>query len=143
MREVVAEVGTLYYGAGHGGSPPGFVVDDALLVHLRQVIVVKLQRHESFVVTVPAFEHGHEVREALWMHPAVPLRFDVDEVDGLALDHDRLAAMMVQANTVGGIVLEARSAQAPTYAARCSPVSVERAPTRSAGVPSKTTLPPS
>ena len=33
--------------------------------------------------------------------------------------------------------------QPPTYAARCSPVRVERAATRSAGVPSKTTWPPS
>jgi|HubBroStandDraft_3_1064219.scaffolds.fasta_scaffold75921_2 hypothetical protein len=32
---------------------------------------------------------------------------------------------------------------ASTYAARCSPVRVERASTRSAGVPSKTTRPPS
>src|SRR4051812_35380715 len=35
------------------------------------------------------------------------------------------------------------SYQAPTYAARCSPVSVERPATRSAGVPSKTIWPPS
>ncbi len=33
--------------------------------------------------------------------------------------------------------------QRPTYAARCSPVSVDPAATRSAGVPSKTTRPPS
>ena len=33
--------------------------------------------------------------------------------------------------------------QAATYAARCSPVTVERAATRSAGEPSKTTRPPS
>ncbi|XQE83745.1 hypothetical protein ACN24L_03540 [Streptomyces microflavus] len=33
-------------------------------------------------------------------------------------------------------------ASAPTYAARCSPVRVERSATRSAGVPSKTIRPP-
>jgi hypothetical protein len=37
----------------------------------------------------------------------------------------------------------AAARQAPTYSARCSPVRVERAATRSAGVPSKTIRPPS
>ena len=100
-------MGTFYYGGGHGDSPVGFDLDDALLAHLKQVIVAKLRRHESFIVTLPALEHGREVREALWMNPAVPMRFVIDEVESLPLDHDRLAAMMSQANTINGILLPA------------------------------------
>jgi hypothetical protein len=112
MREVVAAMGTLYYGGAHGDSPVGFDLDDALLAHLKQVIVAKLRRNESFVITFPALEHGLEVREALWLNPAVPMRFVIDEVESLPMDHARLAAMMSQANTVSGIVLKAWSAPA-------------------------------
>src|SRR5215216_3269820 len=98
-------MGTFYYGGGHGDLPCGFDVEDALLAHLKLVIVAKLRRGESFIVTVPALEHGCEVREALWMNPSVPIRFVIDQADAVPLDHDRLEALMIQANTVRGIVL--------------------------------------
>jgi hypothetical protein len=101
------EMGTLYYGGGHGDLPTGFHVDDALLAHLKQVIVTKLRRGESFVITFPAIEHGCDVCEALWMSPAIPIRFVIDQTEWLPLDHDRLEALMIQANTVRGIVLVA------------------------------------
>ena len=100
-------MGTFYYGGGHGDLPAGFDLDDVLLAHLKLVIIAKLRRGESFVVTVPAFEHGCQVREALWVNPSVPLRFVMDEADGPLLDPHRLEALMIQANTLGGIVLKA------------------------------------
>jgi hypothetical protein len=98
-------MGTFYYGGAHGDMSVGFDVDDALLVHLQHVIVVKLRRHESFILTLSTIEQGREVREALWLNPAVPMRFLIDEWHDLVIDHDVLATMMTQANTVGGIVL--------------------------------------
>jgi hypothetical protein len=102
-------MGTFYYGGAHGDPPTGFDVDDALLAHLQQVILAKLRRHESFLVTLPALEHGREVREALWMNPAVPMRFVLDEVERLPLDLELLEVMMMEANTVSGIVLRVAS----------------------------------
>ena len=102
-------MGTFYYGGGHGDLPAGFDLDDVLLAHLKLVIISKLRRGESFVVTVPALEHGCQVREALWVTPSVPMRFVMDEADGPLLDPHRLEALMTQANTLGGIVVKAES----------------------------------
>jgi hypothetical protein len=98
-------MGTFYYGGGHGGPPIGFDIDDSLLIPLKQVIIAKLRRGESFLVTVPALDHGLEVREALWMNPAVPLRFVIHETASLPPDRDRLEALMRDANTPRGIAL--------------------------------------
>ena len=102
-------MGTFYYGGGHGDLAAGFDLDDILLAHLKLVIIAKLRRGESFVVTVPALEHGCQVREALWVNPSVPMRFVMDEADVPLLDHHRLESLMAQANTLGGIVLMAES----------------------------------
>ncbi|MDQ0893926.1 DUF7882 family protein [Agromyces ramosus] len=100
-------MGTFYYGGGQDRRPVGFDLDDELLAHLKQVIVAKLRRGESFIVTLPALDRGLGEREALWMNPSIPLRFVIDEADGHALDVDRLDALMAQADTPGGIVLVA------------------------------------
>jgi len=100
-------MGTFYYGGGHGDLATGFDVEDALLTHLKQVIVAKLRRGESFLVTFPALERGCPVRETLWMNPSIPIRFVIDQADAVPLDHDRLETLMIEANTVRGIVLTA------------------------------------
>lgn len=100
-------MGTIYYGSGNGDLAAGIEMDDDLLAHLKQVIVAKLRRGESFIVTLPALEHGCDVRAVLWMNPSVPIRFVIDQADRLPLDNDRLEAMMIEADTVRGIVLVA------------------------------------
>jgi hypothetical protein len=102
-------MGTFYYGGGHGDLPAGFDLDDVLLAHLKLVIIAKLRLGESFIITVPALEHGCQVREALWVNPSIPMRFVMDQPDGPLLDHHRLESLMIQANTLGGIVLQAES----------------------------------
>src|SRR5690606_18709975 len=91
----------------------------------------------------------HDGRSILWIRDEVFWRSQGSSGGQLSARHfDRIGQAMALA---GGVVVGSRmqahdfslSIQAPTYAARCSPVRVERAATRSAGVPSKTIWPPS
>lgn len=64
-------MGTLMY-----GTPPSEIhIDDRVLAHLKVVIVGKLRRSESFLVSwdMPADEG--DGRMSLWMHPSIPLQF--------------------------------------------------------------------
>lgn len=64
-------MGTMLY-----GTPPSEIhLDDRLLAHLKVVIVGKLRRGESFLVSWEIPEGEGEGRMSLWMHPSIPLQF--------------------------------------------------------------------
>jgi hypothetical protein len=94
-------MGSLYY----GDTDVPVRIDDRTLAHLKVAIVTKLRRRESFMLTCSAGEEDPG-RTALWMHPAVPLRFVFDEPEPPVLDRKRVAMLLTSANSIGGITLE-------------------------------------
>ena len=82
----------------YGNTAAPIEVDDALLTHLRLVIVTKLRRNESFPLTLP-LRSG--VAETLWLHASIPLRFAIE--DEAAIDRPLVVAMMNAASSSGGL----------------------------------------
>jgi hypothetical protein len=52
--------------------------DDRLLAHLQLVIGTKLRRGEAFFLNWTDDVAIGDGRNAIWMHPAVPIRFKFD-----------------------------------------------------------------
>lgn len=92
-------MGHIYY--GHGPASEPIPVDDRALAHLKIVIVTKLRRGESFIVSWA----GRGGRETLWLHPSMPLRFVFREPRAPELDAAWLRSLADAATTNGGIVL--------------------------------------
>lgn len=84
----------------YGNTETSIEVDDALLTHLRLVIVTKLRRNESFPLTLAI---GDGLVETLWVHASIPLRFVMDEETDL--DRALVIAMMNAASSAGGLDL--------------------------------------
>lgn len=85
----------------YGNTTKPIEVDDALMAHLRTVIVTKLRRNESFPLTIEA---SPGVAETLWIHASIPLRFVMEE-DDHELDRPLLVSMMNAANSARGLDL--------------------------------------
>ncbi|WP_345438841.1 DUF7882 family protein [Microbacterium gilvum] len=96
-------MGTLTYGNGGGAR---ISIDDRALSHLKVVIISKLRRQESFAVswTHPCGS-GPTGRTTIWVHPAIPLRFDFDEPEPPELNMRWIVGMTDEANQLGGVVL--------------------------------------
>lgn len=94
-------MGTLRY--GFADDP--IKIEDVALAHLKVIVTTKLRRNESF--TLSWRHHADEPigRSTIWLHPAIPLRFDFDTPDTPQLDPERITAMANSANSTGGIVL--------------------------------------
>jgi hypothetical protein len=94
-------MGTMLY-----GSPPSeLTIDDRTLAHLKVVIVSKLRRDESFLLSweLPAEEIPG--RWSLWMHPAIPLQFRFDSVHRPKLNNQWLEEMARASMSVDGLRL--------------------------------------
>lgn len=77
--------------------------DDRVLAHLKVVIASKLRRGESFLFS---WEHAGESGagySSVWLHPAIPLRFEFSASEVPDLNRSWLEAMMVSSNSVGGL----------------------------------------
>lgn len=92
-------MGRLYY----GNNIDPFVVDDVELAHLRMVAMTKLRRSEGFSLTLTSSSRG---RSALWVHCAIPLRFEFDAVEPVRLDPVRVNELAQAAASSVGVVLE-------------------------------------
>lgn len=84
----------------YANAGEAIAIDDRLLAHIRTVAVTKLRRGESFALTIRT---ENEANETLWIHSAIPLRFDLQE--DVALDRDLLIAMMAAASSSRGLDL--------------------------------------
>jgi hypothetical protein len=61
------------------GSPASeLAIDDRTLAHLKVVIVSKLRRNESFLLSWELPADSGSGRMSLWMHPSIPLQFKFD-----------------------------------------------------------------
>ena len=67
-------MGRLYY----GNSTDAIVVEDRELAHLKMVTMTKLRRSEGFSVSFSAADQG---RSSVWVHCAIPLRFEFDSAE--------------------------------------------------------------
>jgi hypothetical protein len=79
--------------------------DDRVLAHLQLVIGTKLRRGESFYLTWaddPAVGDG---RNAIWLHPAVPLRLKYNGSRRPAINTTWIQQMMALANSTEGLRL--------------------------------------
>lgn len=77
--------------------------DDRVLAHLQVVIGVKLRRGEPFQFTWRDDHDMAEGRNTLWMDEAVPLSFKYYDSRAPVLNPAWIDAMMVTANSVGGL----------------------------------------
>jgi hypothetical protein len=94
-------MGRLYYGTGSDAIE----IPDLPLAYLRALATTKLRRSESFSVS---WRHGEgdAGRSTIWLHCAIPLRFEFDSCDSQPLDRKHLEQMAMAANTSAGVMLE-------------------------------------
>lgn len=100
-------MGTLYY----GGSDAPIRIEDRALAHLKIVITTKLRRGESFQMSWTHGEGRSPGRSAIWLHPAMPLRFVFDTPEPPELDRQHLVDLSNSANMTGVIQLDADDAR--------------------------------
>ena len=79
--------------------------DDRLLAHLQIVIVKKIQRNESFLVSwrdSPEVGDGHS---SIWIHPAQNLYFKFTGSREPSINPEWLERMIASANSSRGLVI--------------------------------------
>ena len=82
-------------------------VDDRVLAHVKVVLVTKLRRGESFTLSWVHGEGEPVGRTTVWMHPAIPLRFEFGEAQPPVLSRAWIEQMLRTANSTGGVQLTA------------------------------------
>lgn len=89
-------MGTLLYGPGES-----FPFDDRALAHLRNVIVNKLVRQESFLFTW----NDHQTQRSIWLHPASSLEFSFESVEVQMINRAWIEELTALANGPAGLHL--------------------------------------
>jgi hypothetical protein len=92
--------------------------DDRLLAHLQIVIVQKIRRGESFLMSwrdAPETGDGHS---AIWIHPSQNLYFKFVGSRTPAINQEWLDQLVLSANSARGLLVmrEGSSAETPTNA---------------------------
>ncbi|KXC05704.1 hypothetical protein [Microbacterium hominis] len=100
-------MGRLYY----GNTSDAIEVDDTDLAHLRMVAMTKLRRSEGFSLTFSSPTRG---RSALWVHCAIPLRFEFDAAEPIRLEPARVNELAQAAASAAGIVVELAAEAVPS-----------------------------
>ena len=80
-------MGHLFYGT----STEPIQIPDRLLAHIKVVVTTKLRRSESFTLSWTHVD-GTPGRSALWLQPAIPLRFVFDSAEPEALSSSNSSA---------------------------------------------------
>ena len=99
----VRRMGTLVYGSL--GISISF--EDRALMHLQIVITAKLRRRESFVFSWVDTADAHTGRNAIWLDPASTLHYRYRAVEVPPINRQWIDALMLSANTAGGLVFVA------------------------------------
>lgn len=96
--------------------------DDRILAHLQIVIVQKLRRGESFMLSWRNAAEVGDGRSSAWLHPAIPLYFKFSGGQPPSINPLWLAQLTRSANSSQGLVAtgEDRSGpeSAPTHSSR-------------------------
>jgi hypothetical protein len=77
--------------------------EDRLLAHLQVIIVQKLRRQESFLMSWFDTEDLVGGRSSIWLHPAALLFFTFDSRTKPPIDRPWLDKLMVSANSPMGL----------------------------------------
>ncbi|MCT9821258.1 hypothetical protein N3K63_13315 [Microbacterium sp. W1N] len=97
--------------------PDPIELPDRILAHLKVVISTKLRRSESFSLSWERSSSLDGERSTLWLHCAIPLRFEVSSEAAGAIDRAYLNELAKAANSSGGIVVDLDTADACDIAA--------------------------
>ena len=81
-------------------------IEDRTLAHLRIVIMNKLRRSESFMLTVDLDSEGIS-RRSFWMHPSVPMQFAFHGSREPRLNRLWIESLMVSASSPNGLFVVA------------------------------------
>ncbi|TBN56120.1 ATP-dependent DNA ligase [Glaciihabitans arcticus] len=93
-------MGTLLYGSS--GIEIDF--DDRALAHLQVAITAKLRRNESFTFSWVIEASAGGGRNAVWLHPAVPLFYRFRGTRQPSINPDWVDQLLQSANRPGGMV---------------------------------------
>jgi len=97
--------------------------DDRVLAHLQLVIVQKLRRGESFLLSWRDAAVVGDGRSSAWMHPAIPLYFKFAGGHPPSINPDWVAQLTRSANSAQGLVVtgEENVSVEPAKALRAEP----------------------
>lgn len=94
-------MGTLVYGSDRFAIE----IDDRTLAHLQLAVVAKLRRRESFALTWRDEDGSGQGRTVLWIHEAIPLRFEYAGSRMASINKTWVDALLVTASTTVGMRL--------------------------------------
>ena len=80
-------------------------LDDRTLAHLQIVLVQKLRRGESFLMSWKDSGDVGDGRSAIWVHPTIPIRFKFTGSKVPAINEEWLNQLVTSANSSRGLVL--------------------------------------
>jgi hypothetical protein len=90
----------------YGSTREELSVPDRLLAHLKVVATTKLRRQESFTLSWVHPDGEQPGRSAIWVNPAIELRFHFQHVEPEELDKHLLEQLAREADTNAGIHLD-------------------------------------
>ncbi len=93
--------------------------EDRVLTHLQIVIVQKLRKGESFLMSWRDADSVGDGRSSAWIHPALSLYFKFSGSRVPAINRDWLASLMASANSSQGLIVTSEE----NYANQPPPVS--------------------
>src|SRR5690606_25553345 len=106
-------MGVLYY------ADQAIAIDDRTLAHLKVAAVTKLRRGESFTLSWTHPPEEVAGRTTIWMHPAIPLRFEFEEPEAPVLHREWIENILRSSTSTGRIHLAAETrptGQVPQFA---------------------------
>lgn len=86
--------------------------EDRMLVHLQLVIIQKLRRGESFLLSWRDAAVVGDGRSSAWMHPAIPLYFKFSGGHVPTINTTWLAQLTRSANSSQGLIVTAEESAA-------------------------------
>lgn len=108
-------MGTFHYGEALSATE----FDDRLLAHLQLAMFTKLRRGESFVFSWDISREAGSGHNAVWISPAVPIRFTYPTRNREPINRAWLEALLRTANSVAGLRIvdeSAADAESPAQA---------------------------
>ena len=102
-------MGSLLYGN------PGIEIsfDDRALMHLQVVITAKLRRRESFLFTWTNSADAGSGRSSIWLDPSSVIFYRFAGSRTPSLNRDWIQALMISANSAGGMFFSPEPSAAP------------------------------
>lgn len=88
-------------------------IDDRTLAHLQLVIVQKLRRGESFLLSWQDSASVGSGRSSIWLHPAIPLYFKYVGGRAATLNRQWIEDLSRSANSTKGLVIISEDASLP------------------------------